>query len=946
MGGTKSFLPALSASISSSHYDVIMITESWLNPSIFDAELFDDQWIVFRRDRCQSGDHREGGGVIIAVRNYISSTLVPQLDDTIEQISVKLTLGMRNLFLNAVYIPPDAELVVYENYIRSLRSLFDTLTACDEIVIAGDFNLPKIVWIPDADTPFIFDACNVNNDKECTIVDGCSDLGLNQICNFENSRGHVLDLIFVSFVDNISVDRASHCLKGDSQFHQEIEMNLVRDLHCDEPIEEVWVFDFFKGDYDAINHRLESFDWSIILNSNDVNSCVDSLHEVLNNVISEFVPMRKKREAISRPWLTRDLKNLRNRKNRAYKSYASSGLIEDFEAFSLLNEEFNVMNLHAYNSYVIRTGSNLKRNPKKFWNLVNSKRNTNGLPKTMFLGDVSTSDTTEKCNLFAKFFQDVYSAPSNQSPRLFAAREDIFDPLSTLKLDESEIVTGLQKLKSSKPAGPDGIPNKFLNMTSTCLGPILGYIFNLSLSLGVFPDLWKPSFMQPFHKNGDRADVTNHRGIAKLSEIPKQFEKMVVEKIAPHFMSRIHASQHGFLQGKSTETNLVSFTNNLLCNLEEGKQVDVIYTDFQKAFDRVDRNLLLNELRSFGVPQIFVNWISSYLTDRTQRVKLGDTLSILIQQTSGLPQGTHLGPLFFLPFINSVCDIFKDCDFLLYADDLKLYKVIKDDSDVQSLQCNLDRLVQWCNDSSMSLNVPKCKVMSFHRKSADNVISSDYYIDGHLLSRTSSMRDLGVIMDPKCNFGQHIDQAIVRASRMLGFVKRNAKQFDDPFVTKSLYCSLIRPILEYASSVWNPHTAIQTNRIESIQKRFLLFALRGLGWSDPFSLPPYENRLLLLDMDSLLNRRKAADILFIDKIVTGRITDQDLLSKLSTNDHPYATRKKPKFCVQTHSTNYGKNEPMTRCLTAYNDHSSILVGSTTIRNKRKLLLDELRNAVL
>jgi hypothetical protein len=305
-------------------------------------------------------------------------------------------------------------------------------------------------------------------------------------------------------------------------------------------------------------------------------------------------------------------------------------------------------------------------------------------------------------------------------------------------------------------------------------------------------------------------------------------------------------------------------------------------------------------------------------------VNIDGRLSKEITVTSGVPQGSHIGPLLFLMFINDLTDVFKNSQFLLYADDLKLFKIVNTVEDARALQADLYELVVWCASNLMELNVKKCETITFSRKPADRQISTAYVIGQDTLERIDVVRDLGVLMDTKLSFKQHIDHVISKAKLILGFIKRQTREYRCPFVSKSLYCALARSILEYGCTVWFPYTMTDSRRIESVQKQFLLFALRRLPWSDPFILPHYEDRLRLLNMETLEKRRKLFSCLLIFDILRDRILAPELKSMVSVRQYCRATRWATnsdvpvRLVVPITGTVYEANDPLIRGCRLFN----------------------------
>ena len=255
---------------------------------------------------------------------------------------------------------------------------------------------------------------------------------------------------------------------------------------------------------------------------------------------------------------------------------------------------------------------------------------------------------------------------------------------------------------------------------------------------------------------------------------------------------------------------------------------------------------------------------------------------------------------------------------LMYADDVKLYRDIKTSRDSLRLQSDIDALIDWCSLNGFSLNFPKCSVMSFHR--CKNPLISQYYLQTYPLPKVLLVKDLGILLDPKLSFIPHYDLLCSKACRMLGFVKRNSKEFKDFLTLKSLYCSLVRSQLEYGSIVWNPCYQVHSDRIEKIQKSFTRLALVRYGFNFN-ELPAYPVRCKLLELETLGNRKQISSIKFIHDIIQGRIMCPDLLCLLNFTVPSRSLRSNSLFSIPFHSTNYGQNEPITRSIIFYNNIS-------------------------
>ena len=267
---------------------------------------------------------------------------------------------------------------------------------------------------------------------------------------------------------------------------------------------------------------------------------------------------------------------------------------------------------------------------------------------------------------------------------------------------------------------------------------------------------------------------------------------MLYDHLYPAVKNVVSQYQHGFMKQRSTTTNLMAYTTGIIRRLEKRQQIDAVYVDFSKAFDRVPHKLSVAKLTALGLPHWLTRWLGSYLCNRTAYVKVAGALSHRYDITSGVPQGSHLGPLIFILFIN-LCALLQSSK-LLYADDLKIYRSICNSNDVRVLQGDINVLLKWCTRNGMEVNENKCKVISFRR--IRSPVLAEYKMGQSALERVQTISDLGVTIDCKMEFNQHISISVAKSYALLGFLRRNASCFTDINVLKTLYFSLVRGVLE------------------------------------------------------------------------------------------------------------------------------------------------------
>ena len=625
---------------------------------------------------------------------------------------------------------------------------------------------------------------------------------------------------------------------------------------------------------------------------------------------------------------------MKNRKQKAHKFYKKHKTQENLEKYANLCRELDAEISLAYESYNTRVEKNIKSDPKQFFKFAKDKMKSGSFPSRMHFEELASTDPKEICNQFARFFQTVYKTSDDvRDFDYFSHLPDHINDVSVQQISVAEILTTLKGLDATKGPGPDGIPPALIkNLASVFVKPLF-WLFNLSLQSGQFPSSWKKSFLVPIFKSGKRSEIKNYRGIAMISCIPKLFEAIVNQKIFEQVKNRITCNQHGFYKGRSTATNLLEFVNFSLASMDRGNAVETLYTDFSKAFDRVDIPMLLHKLERLGFGEKLLQWIESYLTNRLQLVRFKGHLSDPVNVTSGVPQGSHLGPLLFILFVNDVTLVLNRLKVLIYADDMKLYMEIKTQSDFQAFQQEIDFFHKWCTKSLLDLNVKKCSIISYTRKHTNN--NFECTLGQQSVERCSKIRDLGVILDSKLTFTDHHNTIVNKANNMLSFIKRFSYHFRDPYTIKTLYVAYVRSILEYCSVVWSPYQVVHCNRIESVQKQFLLYALRKLGWSS-FPLPPYESRCMLINIDTLKKRREIAMVTFVNDIVSQRVKSEYLLENLNFYAPMRSLRTRNLFVLNSYRTDYAKNGPMNSMMNAYNKYGEIIditMSRTILRKK-------------
>jgi Reverse transcriptase (RNA-dependent DNA polymerase). len=278
----------------------------------------------------------------------------------------------------------------------------------------------------------------------------------------------------------------------------------------------------------------------------------------------------------------------------------------------------------------------------------------------------------------------------------------------------TDILDAAKMLHKPQSMGSDSIPTFIAQDCATFWAEPLCKIMNKCLSDGIFPTQWKNTRIVPVFKNGNAALVENYRPISIIPVFAKIFEIILHKKLYYEFKPKISHMQHGFIQNKSTTSNLLILTQQISKNLNSNIQTDVIYTDFKKAFDSVDHNILLKKLANIGCSVKLVQLFHSYLQERKLSVQYRGQISKEFVATSGVPQGANLAALLFSVYVNDLAHELKT-GALLYADDMKIYRNIRNKGDAEKLQMQLDKIATWCKYNGIQLNVKKCSVLTYSR---------------------------------------------------------------------------------------------------------------------------------------------------------------------------------------------------------------------------------------
>ena len=387
--------------------------------------------------------------------------------------------------------------------------------------------------------------------------------------------------------------------------------------------------------------------------------------------------------------------------------------------------------------------------------------------------------------------------------------------------DNIDVILAIDDIPNGASPGPDGVPPCLLKKSKVYISRMLVKIYQSSFETGAIPDILKLALVSPIHKGGSRADPAQYRPISLTSHIIKVLERMLRKDLIRYleFHEKMDKNQHGSRGKRSCLSQLLEHHLEILDMLEKGENVDLVYLDFAKAFDKCDIDLLLHKVKALGITGKLGRWINSFLKGRKQHILVNGVKSKESDVVSGVPQGTVLGPLLFLIYISDIGENVEST-LKVYVDDTKTKKSIKEESDVELLQKDLDQMYSWASANNMKFNGTKFQLMRFGEN--DDLKDNTLYFTEEMkevIERFEIVKDLGVIMNESANFTNHLEHAVKKARQKMGWIMRTFHTRNTWFM-KHMFKTLVVPHLDYCSQLWMPIDASGIQSLEKVQYDF------------------------------------------------------------------------------------------------------------------------------
>ena len=533
---------------------------------------------------------------------------------------------------------------------------------------------------------------------------------------------------------------------------------------------------------------------------------------------------------------------------------------------------------------------------KRFWTFIKHQKSDFSSIAPLKVAGRLITDTKTKAETLNHQFQSVFTRETDFKGT--PPKTCQHPTLPTINITVPGVEKLLKNLKPGKAAGPDNVSPRVLKELAETIADPLTRIFRKSLSEGSVPADWKHANVSPIFKKGQKYDPANYRPISLTCIASKVMEHVICSNLMQHASrnSIFYALQHGFRDRRSCETQLLEFVQDVVTNMQDGAQSDVCVLDFSKAFDKVGHQRLIEKLKWYGIRGSVNHWIADFLRNRTQSVVIEGVSSDKVPVISGVPQGSVLGPCLFLYYINDIAEQLTSTT-RLFADDTMIYMTVKNGKDAKLLQEDLNKLTDWESNWMMQFHPDKCEVISITRKHKPTI--HNYTMHGHQLQHVDSVKYLGLTVSADLRWNKHVDRVVAKANSTLGFLRRNL-HIKNPTVKAQAYKSLVRPLLEYSCTVWDPYTDNLCKKLEMVQRRAARYTLNQYRRTDSVNA-----MLKTLSWPTLAQRRQHARLSMFYKIHHNLVAiDPSLI--LSSKQHvtPTRTENSLAYHIPQSNTNY------------------------------------------
>ena len=883
-------------------FKIIGLTETWLCDTS-PVNMFNLENYEFLYNNRQN---KRGGGTAMYIDRTLKFKQKKELTlstESIESLFIELDSkhnNSRKTVIGVIYRPPGYSIDIFLNEFTSILNKINA--SSHNCFIMGDFNL---------------DLMKIGSNTQ---IDNFFDLLYSYSFYSIIESPTRITSSSASLIDNIFTNYGKHMSSG----------ILISDISDHLPIFTILTSSYMQDDHDAQNSfkkryinesnlqlfssKLYESDWNIY-DYNDVNKTYGNFMRIFMKLYDECFPIKSvyKRTCKRKQWITRDLLKLCHKRSKLYKEYLKNPSKAREKRYKEFRNFVTAKLRHAKREFYYNKFNDVKNNSKCTWNLINMLLKKNDKKKLNFDAIRVENDTftnaVDITNAFNNFFVNIgeklleqQESANHESFHLYLKSPNthtaFFKPITV-----SEILNIVNDMKNETSAGIDSVNIKVVKCVISLISNPLCIVFNQSLSSGIVPDDMKVARITPIHKKGKIDDVNNYRPVSVLNIFSKILERCIYKRLL-NFVNKhdiLFKNQFGFRKGHSTSTAILELIHNINQAIDTGEFTLAVFIDLSKAFDVIDHSILLRKLDYYGIRGLPLKWFCSYLESRKHLTVINNIKSECKTVRCGVPQGSILGPLLFLIYINDITFCTQSINFILFADDTSIFTSGKDLLSLyQLVNKQLDNISIWMQANRLILNTEKTNYMIFGTRQTNNVNLKLQYRNREIM-QVQYIKFLGVYLDDKLSWNYHINDLCNKLAKSIGILYK--LQFLPQKILKLLYYSLVSSHLSYCNIIWGLTSKSNLNRIHKLQKRVIRIITHSnfLCHSNPLF-----KQMQILPIHDMISLNIATFMYTVYENVSLPKSFEDYFTQ-NCRIHNYDTRSSNDFHLPLHRTSTTKD---------------------------------------
>ncbi|MCG7879157.1 MAG: reverse transcriptase domain-containing protein, partial [Candidatus Thiodiazotropha endolucinida] len=719
---------------------------------------------------------------------------------------VEIQVKSKRILVGGFYRPPNSSPEYFNLIKESIDRAYNTNLS--DIIITGDFNIDM----------------TLNNNPK--MKDLMLEYNLKQIIteptHFTENSSSLIDLILVRNYSNVLTSGTIDPFMADyTRYHCPIVV-LLKFTRPHTPSFKRQIWNYKLADYDKFRNLLsESNITELVLHEENIDLNIKNITDIIFTAAKQSIPNKIVTiRPNDHPWITCKIKNMIRKRQRIYRQFKKTNNNYFWTKYKLLRNKINTAIRLSKKQYFDKLDNLLSSDncdQKLFWKtskqLLNLGRSSSNIPVLTMNHEVAETDE-QKAEMLNLYFSAQTRV--NDTNKTLPTLEPVPYTLDSITISSQDVLDVFKHLDVSKACGPDLISPRLLREGADYLARPYSIVFNKSFAIGYFPPSWKDANLSPIHKKDEKSLPGNYRPISLLSIAGKTMERCVHKHLYNYITAHqmITPFQSGFVQGDSTTYQLLHTYHTFCEAVDSGKEVRAVFCDITKAFDRVWHKGLLHKLKNIGCSDPVLNWFTSYLSGRRQRVVINGKCSGWAPVEAGVPQGSILGPLLFLVYIN---DIVKNisCSIRLFADDTSLYIVVEHpDLAARLLNDDLLTISSWADEWLVEFHAQKTMAMTISRK-RNPPHHPPLFLNNTMIQETSSHKHLGLTFSDSCNWKIHVKNISEKACTRLNLLRALKFRVSRKALEK-MYMSFIRPLLEYSDVVWDNCSLESKKQLDAI----------------------------------------------------------------------------------------------------------------------------------